>query len=47
MPRPRNGVIPKPRPAGWEEAKTNEGKFYYIDHNSKKTSWVDPRDRYV
>ena len=48
MPRPRNGVIPlKPLPAGWEEAKTYDGKPYFIDHNSKNTSWVDPRDRYI
>ena len=46
MPRPRNGVIPlKPLPAGWEESRTNDGKPYFIDHNSKKTSWIDPRDR--
>lgn len=48
MPRPKNGVIPlKPLPAGWEEAKTYDGKPYFIDHNSKNTSWVDPRDRYM
>lgn len=46
MPQLKNGVTPlKPLPAGWEEAKTIDGKLYFIDHNSKKTSWIDPRDR--
>jgi len=46
MPRLRNGVMPlKPLPAGWEESKTYDGRLYFIDHNTKKTSWIDPRDR--
>lgn len=34
-----------PLPEGWEEARDYDGKVYYIDHATKTTSWVDPRDR--
>ncbi|XP_022086778.1 protein WWC2-like [Acanthaster planci] len=43
MSRIRNGQLPLP--AGWEEARDYDGKIYFIDHNTRKTSWVDPRDR--
>ncbi|XP_051870256.1 protein KIBRA-like [Pristis pectinata] len=36
-----------PLPPGWEEATDYDGKLYYIDHNTKQTSWVDPRDRWT
>ncbi|XP_014462061.2 protein KIBRA isoform X2 [Alligator mississippiensis] len=36
-----------PLPAGWEEARDYDGKVYYIDHATRTTSWVDPRDRYT
>ncbi|KAF7249147.1 Protein KIBRA [Varanus komodoensis] len=36
-----------PLPEGWEEARDFDGKVYYIDHRTKTTSWVDPRDRYT
>uniref|UniRef100_A0A8C8REB3 WW and C2 domain containing 1 n=1 Tax=Pelusios castaneus TaxID=367368 RepID=A0A8C8REB3_9SAUR len=36
-----------PLPEGWEEARDFDGKVYYIDHTSKTTSWIDPRDRYT
>ncbi|XP_069754280.1 protein KIBRA-like isoform X2 [Narcine bancroftii] len=36
-----------PLPPGWEEATDYDGKLYYIDHNTKRTSWVDPRDRWT
>ena len=39
----RNGEIPLPQ--GWELGMDYDGKVYFIDHNSKKTTWVDPRDR--
>lgn len=45
MPRKRNGEIPLPE--GWDFARDYDGKVYFIDHNSKKTTWIDPRDRYV
>ncbi|KYO46138.1 protein WWC2 isoform B [Alligator mississippiensis] len=34
-----------PLPEGWEEARDYDGKVFYIDHNSRRTSWIDPRDR--
>lgn len=43
MPRHNNGEVPLP--PGWEEAKDVDGKTYFIDHESKATSWIDPRDR--
>lgn len=45
MPRRRNGEIPLPE--GWDVAQDFDGKVYFIDHNTKKTTWIDPRDRYV
>lgn len=30
-------------PAGWEERFTPEGRPYYVDHNTRTTTWVDPR----
>jgi E3 ubiquitin-protein ligase NEDD4 len=32
-----------PLPAGWEERYTPEGRAYYVDHNTRTTTWVDPR----
>ncbi|XP_059481986.1 protein kibra [Neocloeon triangulifer] len=43
MRRRRNGEIPLPD--GWEMGRDFDGKIYYIDHNSRQTSWIDPRDR--
>jgi len=37
----------KPLPPGWDmkfDART--GKYYYINHYTKTTSWEDPRERY-
>lgn len=45
MPRRRNGEIPLPD--GWDFAQDYDGKVYFIDHNSKQTTWIDPRDRLV
>ncbi|KAF6216790.1 hypothetical protein GE061_001140 [Apolygus lucorum] len=45
MPRRRNGEIPLPD--GWDFARDYDGKVYFIDHNSKKTTWIDPRDRFT
>ena len=45
MPRKGNGQLPLPE--GWEEARDYDGKVFFIDHNTKQTSWVDPRDRYA
>lgn len=32
-----------PLPHGWEERFTLEGRPYYVDHNTRTTTWVDPR----
>lgn len=52
--RPRRPTMPRkagngqlPLPDGWEEARDYDGKVFYIDHNTKQTSWIDPRDRWV
>ena len=29
-------------PAGWQELRTDEGRTYYIDHNTKTTHWNLP-----
>lgn len=48
--RPAVRTMPRkelPLPEGWEEARDYDGKVYYIDHGSRTTSWVDPRDRWA
>jgi WW domain len=32
-----------PLPSGWEKRATPEGRSYYIDHNTKTTTWVRPK----
>ncbi|KAM3836229.1 transcriptional coactivator YAP1-like isoform 1-T1 [Vipera latastei] len=32
-----------PLPEGWEQAMTQDGEIYYINHKNKTTSWLDPR----
>ncbi|XP_064361185.1 membrane-associated guanylate kinase, WW and PDZ domain-containing protein 2 isoform X2 [Dromaius novaehollandiae] len=32
-----------PLPDNWEMAYTDKGEVYFIDHNTKTTSWLDPR----
>uniref|UniRef100_A0A8C2W9X4 WWC family member 3 n=1 Tax=Cyclopterus lumpus TaxID=8103 RepID=A0A8C2W9X4_CYCLU len=34
-----------PLPSGWEEARDYDGRVFFIDHNTRQTSWIDPRDR--
>ncbi|NWW72809.1 WWC2 protein, partial [Climacteris rufus] len=46
MPR-KAGKGQLPLPDGWEEARDYDGKVFYIDHNTKQTSWIDPRDRWL
>lgn len=46
MPR-RAGSGQLPLPRGWEEARDYDGKVFYIDHNTRRTSWIDPRDRWA
>ncbi|EIW60741.1 HECT-domain-containing protein [Trametes versicolor FP-101664 SS1] len=38
---------PGPLPAGWEERHTLQGRPYYVDHNTRTTTWVDPRRQTV
>ncbi|GIX79810.1 protein kibra [Caerostris darwini] len=45
MPKRRNGEIPLPN--GWDVGQDFDGKIYFIDHINKKTTWIDPRDRYT
>ncbi|XP_074537246.1 membrane-associated guanylate kinase, WW and PDZ domain-containing protein 3a isoform X2 [Halichoeres trimaculatus] len=33
----------EPLPKSWEMAYTETGMVYFIDHNSKTTTWLDPR----
>ncbi|KAK9480683.1 hypothetical protein V1514DRAFT_151348 [Lipomyces japonicus] len=30
-------------PPGWEQRHTPEGRTYFVDHNTRTTTWVDPR----
>lgn len=30
-------------PVGWEQRHTPEGRAYFVDHNTRTTTWVDPR----
>ncbi|KAI8928486.1 hypothetical protein BC831DRAFT_448115, partial [Entophlyctis helioformis] len=32
-----------PLPAGWEQRSTPEGRPYFVDHNTRTTTWLDPR----
>lgn len=31
-------------PRGWEQRTTPAGRVYYINHNTRITTWNDPRD---
>ncbi|KAM7054781.1 membrane-associated guanylate kinase, WW and PDZ domain-containing protein 3 isoform 1-T1 [Molossus nigricans] len=33
----------EPLPRNWEMAYTDTGMIYFIDHNTKTTTWLDPR----
>ncbi|KAJ3033576.1 hypothetical protein HDV00_006062 [Rhizophlyctis rosea] len=32
-----------PLPSGWEQRTTPEGRPYFVDHNTRTTTWIDPR----
>jgi len=34
---------PIPLPQGWEERQTPDGRPYFVDHNTRTTTWHDPR----
>lgn len=43
--RQKNGELPLPD--GWDIGTDYDGKIFYMDHLNKKTTWIDPRDRFV
>nr|6JK1_A Chain A, Dendrin,Transcriptional coactivator YAP1 [Mus musculus]6JK1_B Chain B, Dendrin,Transcriptional coactivator YAP1 [Mus musculus] len=51
VPAPASPAVPQtlmnsasgPLPDGWEQAMTQDGEVYYINHKNKTTSWLDPR----
>ncbi|XP_048775157.1 protein WWC2-like isoform X3 [Ostrea edulis] len=43
---PKRGKGELPLPEGWEECLDYDGKKFFIDHNTRQTTWIDPRDRY-
>ncbi|XP_077556906.1 E3 ubiquitin-protein ligase Nedd4 isoform X3 [Haemaphysalis longicornis] len=45
--RPQLAAVPQPSPeglpAGWSLQVAPNGRLFFIDHNTKTTTWVDPR----
>ncbi|EFB19244.1 hypothetical protein PANDA_008353, partial [Ailuropoda melanoleuca] len=41
--KPEDNEESDPLPDNWEMAYTEKGEVYFIDHNTKTTSWLDPR----
>ncbi|XP_063090009.1 membrane-associated guanylate kinase, WW and PDZ domain-containing protein 2 isoform X10 [Cavia porcellus] len=41
--KPEDSEDVDPLPDNWEMAYTEKGEVYFIDHNTKTTSWLDPR----
>ncbi|XP_063141440.1 membrane-associated guanylate kinase, WW and PDZ domain-containing protein 2 isoform X19 [Rattus norvegicus] len=41
--KPEENEDSDPLPDNWEMAYTEKGEVYFIDHNTKTTSWLDPR----
>ncbi|KAK2766077.1 neural precursor cell expressed, developmentally down-regulated [Arachnomyces sp. PD_36] len=35
---------PGPLPQGWEMRRAKSGRVYFVNHNTKTTTWEDPRD---
>jgi len=35
----------RPLPDGWDIGTDVDGKVFYIDHRTRQTTWIDPRDR--
>lgn len=33
----------EPLPPGWERAVDAQGRVYFVDHNTQRTTWEDPR----
>jgi len=32
-------------PEGWDVGTDVDGKVFYIDHKTRQTTWIHPRDR--
>lgn len=43
IPRPQINNNLGPLPSGWEMRLTSTGRVYFVDHNTRTTSWDDPR----
>lgn len=43
VPRPAANPNLGPLPSGWEMRLTSTGRVYFVDHNTRTTSWDDPR----
>jgi hypothetical protein len=41
--RPFEDKEGKRLPAGWERREDNLGRIYYVDHNTRKTTWTVPK----
>nr|XP_039270822.1 transcriptional coactivator YAP1-like [Styela clava] len=41
--QPEQLVVQQPLPSGWEQATTPQGEIYFINHETRTTSWLDPR----
>ncbi|KAG5648371.1 hypothetical protein DXG03_004943 [Asterophora parasitica] len=43
IPKPVTNPNLGPLPSGWEMRLTSTGRVYFVDHNTRTTSWDDPR----
>ncbi|KAM4029491.1 NEDD4-like E3 ubiquitin-protein ligase WWP1 isoform 2-T3 [Anomaloglossus baeobatrachus] len=41
--RQQPGTAPEPLPSGWEQRKDPHGRTYYVDHNTRTTTWERPQ----
>nr|CAB3267816.1 yorkie homolog [Phallusia mammillata] len=40
---PADRALQQSLPPGWEQSKTQQGEVFFINHQTKSTSWIDPR----
>ena len=38
---------PQPLPSGWERRVDDRGRVYYVDHNTRTTTWQRPTMEWV
>ncbi|XP_063062947.1 NEDD4-like E3 ubiquitin-protein ligase WWP1 [Engraulis encrasicolus] len=43
QPAPNAAVTSEPLPPGWEQRKDPHGRTYYVDHNTRTTTWERPQ----